>query len=63
MASKLKPIGLKENIKVAQDGGSVAKTARKSLEKKLKENVISSDNKLGYKNESSQEVLIEKDPN
>ena len=35
VAKKNKPQGLKENIKVAREGGSVAKNARVDLEKKL----------------------------
>lgn len=49
LASKQKPKGLKENIIVAKDGGSVAKSARDSLENKLKEKIVTSDNKLDYK--------------
>lgn len=42
------PKGLKENIKVARDGGNVAKTARNDLEQKIGKKVISSSNKLDY---------------
>ncbi len=62
LASKQKPKGLKENIKVAKEGGSVAKSARDSLENKLQEQVVTSDNKLNYKYNNEQEVLI-KEPN
>ena len=58
LASKQKPKGLKENIKVAKEGGSVAKSARDSLENKLQEQVVTSDNKLNYKYNNEQEALI-----
>ena len=59
-AYKQKPKDLKENIKVAKDGGSVAKSARDSLENKLKEKVVTSDNKLNYQYNNEKESLIEK---
>lgn len=48
LAAKQKPQGLKENIKVAQKGGSVAKVARNQLEEQLGESVITKDNQLNY---------------
>ena len=48
LAKKHKPQGLNANRKVAKAGGEVAKTARNDLEKKLGENIISSNNKLNY---------------
>ena len=49
LASKQKPIGLKENIEIVKDGGSVAKVGKDALESKLGEKVVTSDNKLNYK--------------
>ena len=48
IAGEKKPKGLKENIKIAKDGGNVAKIAKEDLEKKVGKKVISSDNKLNY---------------
>jgi hypothetical protein len=48
IASKQKPQGLRENIKVAHKGGSIAKQARDNLEKELGESVVTKDNKLNY---------------
>ena len=48
LASKQKPQGLKENIKVAHIGGNVAKTARRELESSLGESVITENNRLNY---------------
>lgn len=59
LASKHKPKELKENIKVAKDGGSVAKVARDNLEAKLGEKVVTSDNKLNYKYSNEEKKLIE----
>ncbi len=58
LATKEKPKGLKENVKVAKDGGSVAKVARDTLEKKLGEKVVTADNKLKYKYKNDNENLI-----
>ena len=54
---KNKPQGLKENIKVAREGGSVAKNARVDLEKKIGESVITKNNALNY--EYKEENLLE----
>ena len=48
IASKQKPQGLTENIKVAHKGGNIAKQARNNLEKELGEPVITKNNKLNY---------------
>src|SRR5574344_1060878 len=48
IAIKQKPQGLKENIKVAHKGGSIAKQARDNLENELGESVVTKDNKLNY---------------
>ena len=48
IASKQKPQGLKENIKVAHKGGNIAKQAKDSLEKELGESIVTKNNKLNY---------------
>ena len=45
---KHKPLGFKENKKISKEGGSVAKIARKDLEEKLGEAIISDINFLDY---------------
>ena len=57
IAKKNKPQGLKENIKVAREGGSVAKNARVDLERKIGESVITKNNALNY--EYKEENLLE----
>ena len=55
-----KPHGLKENKKVAQMGGNVAKVARDDLEKKLGKTIISKSNSLKYKYlDTNKKTLIE----
>lgn len=49
IASKQKPNGLNENIKVARMGGHAAKVARDDIEKNLGESVVTKDNRLNYK--------------
>ena len=48
LAKKIKPIGLKENIKVARQGGLVAKNTRDEIETLLGESVVTNQNKLSY---------------
>ena len=48
LATKQKPNGLKENIKVAKMGGHAAKVAREDIEKNLGESVVTKINKLNY---------------
>ena len=57
IASKQKPQGLKENIKIAHKGGNIAKMTRNELEKELDEPVVTKDNKLNY--EYIDEKLLE----
>ncbi len=57
IASKQKPQGLKENIKIAHKGGNIAKMTRNELEKELKESIVTKDNKLNY--EYIDEKLLE----
>ena len=49
LAQEHKPYVLKENIKIAQMGGNVAKVARDNLEEKLGKTVITKNNALNYK--------------
>ncbi len=48
LATKQKPNGLEENIKVAKMGGHAAKVAREDIEKNLGESVVTKTNKLDY---------------
>ena len=48
LAKEHRPLGLKENKKVAKAGGEVAKTARDDLEKKLGKTIISKKNSMNY---------------
>lgn len=49
LAKKYKPYGLDNNIKIAKEGGTVARNTRKDIEKRLCESVIKKDNLLKYK--------------
>ena len=57
IAKKHKPKGLKENIEIAKQGGSVANNARTDLESKIGESVITKNNVLNY--EYKEESLLE----
>ena len=57
IAKKHKPKGLKENIEIAKQGGSVANNARTDLESKIGESVITKNNVLNY--EYREETLLE----
>ena len=57
IAKKNKPKGLKENIEIAKQGGSVANNARTDLESKIGESVITKNNVLNY--EYKEETLLE----
>ena len=59
LASKHKLQGLKENIKVAHDGGNIAKVAREQLEEKLGETVVTKDNRLNYKYKDDDNLLVD----
>ena len=48
LAKEYKPYGLKENKQIAKKGGSIAKNTRNNLEKELKKNIVTSENKLNY---------------
>ena len=49
LVKEYKPYGLKENKKIAQAGGNVAKVAKDNLEEKLGKSIVSNQNKLNYK--------------
>lgn len=57
IAKKRKPYGLKENIEVAKQGGSVAKNAREDLESKIGESVITKRNTLNYEYVGDEKLL------
>ena len=57
IAKKHKPQGLKENIEIAKQGGSVANNARTDLESKIGESIITKNNVLNY--EYKEETLLE----
>ena len=56
IASKQKPQGLTENIKVAHKGENIAKQARNNLEKELGEPVITKNNKLNYEYKEEKKI-------
>ena len=60
LAKKNKPKGLKENIKVARQGGQVAKNTREEIENLLGESVVINKNKLNYKYIDEKEKLESK---
>jgi len=49
LAKEHRPQGLEQNKRIAQMGGSAAKSARDNIEKNLGKSVISRDNQLNYK--------------
>lgn len=62
IAQEKRPKGLKENIKIARDGGNVAKTARGDLEQKVGKSVVTSGNKLNYQYiEDNKQITDKKD--
>ena len=60
IAKKHKPQGLKENIEIAKQGGSVAKNARIDLESKIGESVITKNNALNYEYKEEENLLENK---
>ena len=60
IASKQKPQGIKENIKVAHKGGNIAKQAKNSLEKELGELIVTKNNKLNYEYIDEKQIEINK---
>ena len=59
LARKSKPKGLKENIKVARQGGQIAKNTRIEIEKLLGESVVTNLNKLNYEYKDAKEEIEE----
>lgn len=57
LAIKHSPQGLKENIKVAHEGGTIVKEARDKLEAKLGESIATKDNKLNFNYEENNTSL------
>lgn len=62
LATKQKPTGLNENMKVAKMGGHVAKVAREDIEKNFGEPVVTKDNKLNYKYIEEQKAIEKTNP-
>ena len=60
IAKKHKPQGLKENIEIAKQGGSVAKNARIDLESKIGESLITKNNALNYEYKNEDNLLDNK---
>ena len=60
LAKKTKSKGLKENIKIARQGGQVAKNTRNEIETLLGESVITNKNNLDYKYIDNNEQLENK---
>lgn len=61
IAKEEKPHGLKENLKVAKRGGSIAKGTRILYEKETKKSAISKNNSLNYKYINDVEKIETKD--
>lgn len=51
-----KPVGLKENVRVAKVGGHTAKVARDYLEENIGSSVVTKDNKLNYRYNDTKEL-------
>ena len=60
LAKKTKPKGLKENIKVAKQGGQVAKNTRSEIETLLGESVVINQNRLNYQYINEKEKIKNK---
>lgn len=60
LAKKTKPKGLKENIKVARQGGKVAKNTRSEIETLLGESVVTNQNRLNYQYINEKEKIKNK---
>ncbi len=60
LAKKTKPKGLKENIKVAKQGGQVAKNTRSEIETLLGESVVTNQNRLNYQYINEKEKIKNK---
>lgn len=60
LARKTKPKGLVENIKVARQGGQVAKNTRNEIETLLGETIVTDQNKLDYQYIDEKELIENK---
>ena len=60
LAKKNKPKGLKENIRVARQGGQIVKNTREEIENLLGESVVTNKNKLNYQYINETEKLENK---
>ena len=56
IAKKKKPKGREKNAFVAREGGQVAGNARKDLEERLGESVITPNNAIGYRHDEGKEI-------
>ena len=56
LVNKTKPKGLKENIKVARQGASVAKNTRDDIEELLGESVVTKENRLNYQYDDTYKI-------
>lgn len=59
LAQKNNPKGLEENLKVARQGGRIAKSTRDDIEELLGESVVNNKNNLNYKHTSNTKILLE----
>ena len=57
LIKEYKPYGLKENKKIANRGGNIARITRNSLEKELGKTIISNKNSLDYEYANELEKL------
>ena len=60
LTRKSKPKGLKENIKVARQGGQIAKNTRVEIETLLGESVVTNQNRLNYRYKEEKEEIENK---
>lgn len=58
IAEKKDPKGLKENILVAQRGGSIAGNNRRDLENEIGESIVTNNNSLDYKYVNEKEIEL-----
>lgn len=58
IAKKKNPKGLKENILVAQRGGSIAGNTRRDLENEIGESIVTNNNSLDYKYDNEKEIEL-----
>lgn len=58
IAKKKNPKGLKENILIAQRGGSIAGNTRRDLENEIGESIVTNNNSLDYKYDNEKEIEL-----